>query len=196
MCQWSLVLPSDDHADIQTTHNNPYQPTICHLSGTGQYELVHACMGHPGERTSSILHLHVEGQEKLQKPSLYKCHICMLVKSTKRPIPTQHSKLSHAIINNTESGIALQPTMPDFPGSHFHMDMGFVRGTGYHQKTEDGRLVTSLDGYNSYLLIVDRATRYLWVFLSKNKTPPITVITSIFENSWICRIPTMLHPDR
>lgn len=44
------------------------------------------------------------------------------------------------------------------PGERFHMDMGFVRGTKYKMKDEDGRIVTSLDGYNSYLLIIDRAT--------------------------------------
>ncbi len=59
------------------------------------------------------------------------------------------------------------------PGSHFHMDMGFVRGMQFSYKDEDGRLVTSLDGYNSYLLIVDRATRYTWVFLAKAKFPQI-----------------------
>jgi len=37
----------------------------------------------------------------------------------------------------------------------------------------DGNIVTSLDGYNSYLLIVDYATRYKWVFLTKNKTPQV-----------------------
>jgi hypothetical protein len=52
------------------------------------------------------------------------------------------------------------------------MDMGFVRGSKYGYKSEDGHLVTSLDGYNSYLLIVDRATRYFWVFLSRYKKPP------------------------
>jgi len=56
------------------------------------------------------------------------------------------------------------------------MDMGFVRGSKYRTKDEDGQMVTSLDGYNSYLLIIDRATRYMWVFLSKYKTPKIDTI--------------------
>jgi hypothetical protein len=41
--------------------------------------------------------------------------------------------------------------------------MGFVQGTKYSHKDMDGNIVTSLDGYNSYLLIVDYATRYKWV---------------------------------
>jgi len=51
--------------------------------------------------------------------------------------------------------------------------MGFVQGTKYSHKDMDGNIVTSLDGYNSYLLIVDYATRYKWVFLTKNKTPQV-----------------------
>ncbi len=53
------------------------------------------------------------------------------------------------------------------PGERFHMDMGFVRGTKYGIKDADGNIVTSLDGYKSYLVIIDRATRYIWVFLTK-----------------------------
>jgi dUTP pyrophosphatase len=67
------------------------------------------------------------------------------------------------------------------PGEKFHMDMGFVCGTKYSHKDEDGRLITSLDGYNSYLLIIDRATRYLWVFLSKFKTPKIDIVKDFLK---------------
>jgi hypothetical protein len=61
------------------------------------------------------------------------------------------------------------------------MDMGFVRGSKYRTKDEDGQMVTSLDGYNSYLLIIDRATRYMWVFLSKYKTPKIDTIRGFLQ---------------
>ncbi len=47
------------------------------------------------------------------------------------------------------------------PGERFHMDMGFIRGTKYSSKNEDGTTVTSLDGYNSYTLIIDWATQYI-----------------------------------
>ena len=55
-------------------------------------------------------------------------------------------------------------------GDRFQMDFGFMKG-----KT-DNISVRSHDGYNSYLLIIDYFTRYLWVFLSKNKQPPIKVL--------------------
>jgi hypothetical protein len=56
------------------------------------------------------------------------------------------------------------------------MDMGFVHGSSYRTKDENGHLITSLDGYNSYLIIVDQASRYTWVFLSKYKVPQVKVI--------------------
>jgi IS30 family transposase len=61
------------------------------------------------------------------------------------------------------------------------MDMGFVRGTKLAQRDNDDNLVTSINGYNSYLLIVDRATRYTRIFLAKTKTPPITTITNFLK---------------
>ena len=59
----------------------------------------------------------------------------------------------------------------DKPGGHFHVDYGFVRGKTAFKK-EDGPLLTSKDGYNCYLLIVDEYSRHMWVFLFANKSPP------------------------
>ena len=61
------------------------------------------------------------------------------------------------------------------------MDFGFIRGSQYTIKTEEGPTITSKDGYNSYLLIIDRATRYTWVFLSKSKHPPVDIAREILR---------------
>ena len=37
-------------------------------------------------------------------------------------------------------------------------------------------MVKSYDGYTSYLLIVDEATRYAWVFLTASKDPPLDIV--------------------
>ncbi len=37
-------------------------------------------------------------------------------------------------------------------------------------------VVKSYDGYTSYLLIVDEATRYVWVFLMVSKDPPLDIV--------------------
>jgi hypothetical protein len=43
------------------------------------------------------------------------------------------------------------------------------------------RVIASWDGYSSYLLIVDDASRYIWVFLTKSKTPPIDIIDKFLQ---------------
>ena len=38
------------------------------------------------------------------------------------------------------------------------------------------RVVDSWNGFSSYLLILDEASRYIWVFLTKSKEPPLDII--------------------
>jgi hypothetical protein len=83
--------------------------------------------------------------------------------------------------STTMDDINKSPMAYEKPGQRFHMDMGFVRGTKFSHRDNDGNLVTSIDGYNSYLLIIDKATRYTWVFLAKTKTPPISTITGFLK---------------
>ena len=66
------------------------------------------------------------------------------------------------------------------------MDFGSVRCSNYTLKQEDGPTVTSKDGYNSYLIIIDRATRYMWLFLTKSKHSPVDIariVLSKFKSS-------------
>jgi hypothetical protein len=60
-----------------------------------------------------------------------------------------------------------------------YMDFGFLRASqadySRPDKTKE-RVVTSFDGYNSYLLIVDEYTKYVWVYLCVSKEPPIELI--------------------
>jgi hypothetical protein len=78
----------DDYMDIPpATLAITNKPIIHCLTNAGLYELIHARMGHPGERIMSTLHLHVDGIPKLNKLPLHKCKTCMLVKATKRAIP-------------------------------------------------------------------------------------------------------------
>ena len=66
-------------------------------------------------------------------------------------------------------------------GQMFHMDFGFVRGTDFKENNKDGRIVTSRDGYNSYLIIIDRYSSYTWIMLSASKDPPIEFVKSFLE---------------
>lgn len=67
------------------------QPIIRSLKQSFMYDLIDARMGHPGEWIMTQLRNHVEGTDKLQKPPLYKCHGCMLAKSTRQPVPQKIS---------------------------------------------------------------------------------------------------------
>ena len=57
-------------------------------------------------------------------------------------------------------------------GNRFLMDFGFVRGPDT-EKDKKGNITASFDGYTSYLLVTDEVSRYSWVFLTKDKTPPL-----------------------
>ena len=66
--------------------------------------------------------------------------------------------------------------LPDaLPGQHSRMDLGFVRGSDFKQ-IKEGKTITSINRYNSNLIIVDRSTRYTWIFLQSSKEPPINAI--------------------
>ncbi len=57
----------------------------------------------------------------------------------------------------------------------FHMDFGFMRASAndYTQPSKTtNRVVLSYNGFSSYLIVVDAATRFIWVFLTKLKEPP------------------------
>lgn len=61
-------------------------------------------------------------------------------------------------------------------GKSFYLDLGFIRSSTSDFTRPDpkrDRVVTSFDGFNTYLLIVDEASRYVWVLLGKSKNPPI-----------------------
>jgi hypothetical protein len=61
----------------------------------------------------------------------------------------------------------------------FYMDFGCMRAStsdfSRPNKNTD-RVVASYDGFSSYLLIVDEATRFIWVFLTKSKAPPLDIL--------------------
>ena len=66
-------------------------------------------------------------------------------------------------------------------GRRFYADFGFMwaSSTDYSRPNKiNDRVVNSWDGYSSYLLIVDEASRYIWVFLTKSKEPPLDILDS------------------
>ncbi len=43
------------------------------------------------------------------------------------------------------------------------------------------RVVYSWDGYYSYLLVVNEATQFIWVFLTKSKDPPLDIMDAFLK---------------
>ena len=166
-------------------------PKISRMSRATQYELWHQRCGHAGTNTLEIMHKHAIGIPSLNGNSLYRCPSCMsgklctkqrIGKSNKSFLQRQ-AKAQEAIkFLNENHDVDDDIHLPNIhPGQKFHMDFGFVRGSDYNYETKDGKTVTSIDGYNSYLSIIDRATRYQWIFLTASKTPPIDVVTRILN---------------
>ena len=79
----------------------------------------------------------------------------------------------------------------------FYMDFGFLWASSpdlNQPGTKGGDwVVYSHDGYTSYLLIVDEASGYTWVFLTSSKSPPLNS-PQISQNSWSPR--RWIHSDR
>jgi hypothetical protein len=65
------------------------------------------------------------------------------------------------------------------------MDFKFMRASAHdlsHTTKPADRIVLSYDGYSSYLMIVDEATQYIWLFLTSSKDPPINIIKEFFHH--------------
>ena len=64
------------------------------------------------------------------------------------------------------------------------MDYGFMRAlTANFSQPHKGTdwVVWSYDGYSSYLLIINKASQYVWVFLTASKDPPLDLITEFLQ---------------
>ena len=149
------------------------------LNANTTYELWHHRLGHPGKNITEKFHEHTIGIPILRNNPFHVCGSCLRSKfhnrSIKRNILT--STVPKPVVKNDTQ----LPESACLAGQHVHMDYGFVRGSDWHKKDNDGKLVTSVDKYRSYLLVIDRCTRYIWIFLTKAKSPPISFITTLLN---------------
>lgn len=148
------------------------------MNNRATYALWHHRLGHPGKNTMRTIHEYVDGIPKFKGMDLWSCECCNRAKFDKKPLNTKdHHKAT-----------AQQPQNPHRVkdrrfqiGEGLHMDFGFVRGSTWKQQDENGQTITSINGYRAYLLVVDRATRYKWIFLSKSKKPPIAMVRGLLQ---------------
>jgi deoxyuridine 5'-triphosphate nucleotidohydrolase len=169
--------------DLPDSSDPEHALQISALSNAARYELWHQRLAHAGTWVLENCHKHCIGIPKLNGNSFYKCPSCMSGKLSTKQNPKKtatlgteidynhyHHTSTDAVVNEYLDEIHL----PDAePGQHFHMDFGFVSGFEEDGNPTLRKNTTSIDGYRSYLLIVDRKTRYMWVHLSTTKEPPL-----------------------
>ena len=160
-----LFKPSSNSSDI-----NPQTSIICTLYYGATFDLWHHRLGHPGTKIIEQFSDHTIGVPKLKPHKFYNCALCSRCKFHSRHIPALSQSKS---IINTIYEIMPMNEIATTIGQHLHMDFGFVRGSDWSMKTNDGKLVTSVDKYRAYLLVVDSYSRYIWIFLTRDKTPPL-----------------------
>ena len=160
------------------TPNQQQQHTqgYCHrLTDSASYELWHQRLGHPGHKVMDNIHKHTTGVPKLRGNQFYQCASCMDAKFKKRAFHTKRVKFK------TPSQPSTPPEPAPLKGQNLYCDFGFVRGSDWSERDKDGKLITSKDGYRSYCLIIDKATRYIWIHLTKTKEPPTQFLQNILN---------------
>ena len=116
-------------------------------------------------------HRNCIGVPKFKAPQFFNCSTCNI------------SKFQHKHIGPTKSkGTSSKKQPTDIQvGQHLHIDFGFVGGSDFSKLDDKGKLVTSRDGYRSYCLVIDRASRYIIIILTSTKEPPIKELRHILQ---------------
>jgi hypothetical protein len=69
-------------------------------------------------------------------------------------------------------------------GRRFYMDFGFMQASSLDCSRPNKKhdwIIVSWDRYSSYLLVVNEASLYIWVFLTKSKEPPLDIIDTFLD---------------
>ena len=182
-----LTCSNDLWYHVQPSTSSHNKASINKMSAAATYELWHQRLAHAGATVMSNIHQHAIGVPKLNTNAFYRCAACMSGKlTTKRPYCKPKQK--HQKKPPTPSTDDLESEyIRGAPGQHFHIDFGFVRGYEdedelvTNKKKKKTMINTSIDGHNCYVIIIDRVTRFTWIFLSKNKRPPIDTIRQVLN---------------
>ena len=144
-------------ADVSTSTR---RPIVQQLSLPAQWELWYHRYGHCNDTTLENVHKYTRGIPKLNKPHFYVCSSCA------RNIKIEISAPRRSAIKKD-----LQAKEHVHPGQNLHMNFGFVRVTSYQRKNEHDKLITSIDGFRSYLIVADRPSIFKWLSLATTKNP-------------------------
>ena len=182
--QMTLLCQNDLWYHEPPSQTTDEKATINKISTAATYELWHQRTGHASSHALQVLHQHAKGVPKLKGNAFYKCPSCMTGKlATKRSLASRKKLKCIPIPPQDQDENPLQGE----PGQHYHMDFGFVRAkensldiTKRNIKNP-GKITTSIDGFKCYLIVIDRVTRYTWIFLSTTKDPPVETIRQLLQ---------------
>jgi hypothetical protein len=151
-----------------------------------QLELWHQRTGHLAPRTLRRTQQCVEGMPPLPDATpMFQCKFCDMAKQRKSnrgsPISSENFK----------------------PGTAYHMDFGFIRGPDNltdmvsSGATQGKHVIEGRRGEECYLLIIDAASREIWTFPLKSKSPPTSLIDSFLKKNGIAGSKNKIttHPD-
>lgn len=151
------------HASIQKLNN------ACH------WNLWNGILSYVGESVTTQINKHVIGIKRPIATCLLNKKYKNSHKRTNKKSNTIKTKQTIQISGDNPGYVEHDELNWEEVGEHFHIDVGFVWRPGCKIKQENVPTVTSIDKYNSYLIIVDRITGYLWLFLTTSKSPPIEI---------------------
>ena len=126
-------------------HHLDNYTTINSLIKASEYKLWHQQLLYPGHTCMDHIHKCVDGVPQLKWHNFHTCPIC------------QESKITPNYNHRHGKNKA------DLVGEIFSTDFWFVKGK------VDNCLVSSHDGYSSYILIIHHKTRYTRVLLTKTR---------------------------
>ena len=149
------------------------------------FELWHHRLGHPGTKITLKFVEHTIGVPSLKPNKFYNCAACMTCKFRNRHIarlPHEQPSICTSIPSNNIDDNTTKLTQDVSIGQHLHMDYSFVRGSDWSAKTNDGKLVTSIYKHRAYLLIIDKHSRYIWIYLTRDKSPPLAQVEGLLTH--------------
>ena len=167
----ALPMPADEPHRIvcsRTVAPTPHKSRriLHHLAPTPKARQIESELwllrfGSPGEQQLDVLPLHVTGT-----PPAFEYH------------PFRYIDFKEQAYIRKKPAQRTAERIPTC-GAEFYMDFAFMRSsTEDYRRPNKGtdRVITSYDGNSSHLVIVDGASRRVWVFLTKTKDPPIEIL--------------------
>jgi hypothetical protein len=162
MAAYRLALPP-----VQTINRRPSRFAPTSKSKQVESEVWLLRLGSPGVHQLDVLPGNVTGI-----PSVFEYHPFRFI-DFKEQARTRKQAAQRLALRTTERK------------RRFYMDYGFMRAsTSDYSRPQKSRarVVRSYDGFTSYLLIIDEASRYVWVFLTATKEPPLDIISEFLRH--------------